>query len=332
MLSNINTMSAPQKNITFKALPTKVCGFCKPEDVGIVLDAAMQQRHPNLILGLLISLQHYALKGLSLNDKEAGSLLTKIREGSFERNTPVKIACVTHCKKADELLGHVRGIYEKAFDGATGLKKTAARISHNFSVDSSRLLRGFDIVQIHDDMPLEEVEEFSKRYADATGDIFKAPIPKIIKAIHVPKQGDSFNREDLQKYALEYAVSKHVNGEILDSSNLARDQIGGTGLTNDWNVARSLIETIHKKTGKPVGLAGGICPSNTQQAIEKVRPDFIDGNTGFRHDRPDKPQWAKWNPLQPGICPPKDGSAVAEILRITSDVPSTSFYDKHMTL
>lgn len=322
----------PQKSkkTSFKALPTKICGFCYPEDIGVVLDSAMYKKHNSVMLGLLISLKHYALKGLSLNDKKAGDLLRLIREGSYQRNTNVKVACVNHCTEADELTQHIKSIYEHTFNGKNGLKSDAAKIARGFSSDVSKLLKGFDLIQIHDDMPLKELEKFSKGYMNATQDIFQTSRPKIIKAVHVPKQGDTYNLKSLQDYALEYANSEHVDGLILDSSNLSRDQIGGTGLVNDWNIARSIIDNVHKKTGKPVGLAGGLCPSNIKQAIEKVKPDFVDGNSGFRHDRTDKPIYAQWKSLYPGVCPPKDGVAVAEVLEKTADLPSTKYFDKYL--
>lgn len=319
-----------KSEISFKALPTKVCGFCNPHDVGVVLDAAMGEKHPNLILGLLISLQHYAQKGLSLDDKAAGDLMRAIREGSYQRNAPVKVACVTHFKKADELLEHIAGIYSNAFAGVEGLKETATRLSQTFPMDTSKLLKGFDLVQIHDSMPLDEIKKFATKFREATAGVFQSPNPRIIKAIHVPKKGDSYDPKELERTALEYAQASFVDGLILDSSNLSTNQIGGTGLLNDWKVARDLIKKVHQKTGKPVGLAGGLCPSNVEAAIASVRPDFVDGNTGFRHDRPDKPQHLKWRPLYPELCPPKDGDAVREVLRITAGKPSSPYFDKYL--
>lgn len=321
-----------QKNApNFKALPTKVCGFCYKEDVSAVLGAAAYQKNPHLILGLLINLKHFALKGLSLNDKKAGELLRAIREGSFQRNTQVRVACVNHELQADELLGHVKSIYETTFSGKNGLAALARKIAHGFAVDKSKLLRGFDIVQIHDNMPLAEIEKFAQGFESATHDVFVAPRPKIVKAVHVPKKGDAFNLKDLREYALEYANLSSVDGLILDSSNLATDQIGGTGLVNDWKIARDVIREIHKKTGKPVGLAGGLCPSNIDDAIKAVKPDFIDGNTGFRFDRADQQSDKKWRALYPGTCPPKDSVAVNEVLKVTADLPSSSYFDKHLS-
>lgn len=91
MILNVQQNNFYQKQVNFKALPTKVCGFCHKEDVGVVLGAAAYQKNPNLILGLLINLQHYALKGLSLSDKKAGELLRAIREGSFQRNVGLEL-------------------------------------------------------------------------------------------------------------------------------------------------------------------------------------------------------------------------------------------------
>ena len=327
---NSNHINKHINKTSFKALPTKICGFCHEEDVGVVLGSASYQKHNDLILGLLINLHHYALKGLSLTDGKASELLRAIREGSFQRNINVKIACVNHEKNSDILLKHIRKIYENLFNGSKGLKVKAKNIDQSFGLDTSKLLRGFDIIQIHDNMPVEEVEKFANNFEQATGDIYQAPIPKIIKAIHVPKDGDKYDLKALEANAIEYADSKNVAGLILDSSNLATNQIGGTGLVNDWEVANLIINEIHKKTGKPVGLAGGLCPSNIKDAIKKVKPDFVDGNTGFRYDRQDQALDKKWYPLNPGVCPPKDAVAVNDVLKITADLPSSPYFDKFL--
>ena len=325
--SSLLTPKMPNPQLSFKALATKVCGFCNPQDVGKVLDAARYQKHPNLILGFLISLQHFAMQGLSLTDKNAGELLRLVREGSYQGNVPVKIACVNHFKKADELLVHIKEIYEHAFDGVNGLKSHIQRLPR--FMDLSQLLKGFDLVQIHDDMPIGEIERFAQGYISKTQSIIPSPVPKILKAVHVPKNGETYDFDSLKQYALRFAQAEAVNGLILDSSNLAADQIGGTGLVNNWQIARRLVDFIHKKTGKPVGLAGGICPGNVAEAIKIVRPDFIDGNTGFRHDRPDG---NGWKTLYPGICPPKDSIAVLEVLKTTSALPGSSYFDNHILM
>lgn len=216
----------------------------------------------------------------------------------------------------------MNSIYDTTFNGKNGLRGLARKISHNFSVDTSKLLRGFDIVQIHDNMPKQEIEKFASDFVSATSATFQAPRPKIIKAVHVPKVGDSYDLKDLQGYALDYASSTAVDGLILDSSNLATDQIGGTGIVNDWKIARDIIRQVHGRTGKPVGLAGGLCPGNLREAIRIVKPDFVDGNTGFR--------FARWRSLYPGTCPPKDSVAVNEALNITAGFPSTVYFDRYL--
>lgn len=79
---------------------------------------------------------------------------------------------------------------------------------------------------------------------------------------------------------------KYADYYLLDSFNLKTNQVGGTGLTHDWNKSGELI----KQLDKPTFLAGGLNPDNVKIAIETARPYGVDVNSGCKneHGKKDK--------------------------------------------
>ena len=63
---------------------------------------------------------------------------------------------------------------------------------------------------------------------------------------------------------------------LLDSSD-SKNQMGGTGETADWDVARKIVS----RSKLPVFLAGGLNSKNIIMAIKKVSPYAIDINSGI---------------------------------------------------
>ncbi|MEA2800541.1 MAG: phosphoribosylanthranilate isomerase [Rhodospirillaceae bacterium] len=59
---------------------------------------------------------------------------------------------------------------------------------------------------------------------------------------------------------------------LLDSHREGDTQIGALGVTHDWNISRSIVESVRT----PVILAGGLCPDNVADAILAVRPAGVD--------------------------------------------------------
>ncbi len=105
---------------------------------------------------------------------------------------------------------------------------------------------GLNLVQLHGDEP----PGFSKKVKC-----------QVIKSFRV-KNGDSLA-----------ALSRYpVQGYLLDS--FKEGQWGGTGKTFNWNLAKKA-----KKYGSII-LAGGLEPSNVQEAIKKVQPYGVDVCSG----------------------------------------------------
>jgi phosphoribosylanthranilate isomerase len=76
------------------------------------------------------------------------------------------------------------------------------------------------------------------------------------------------------------AVAPYVDAILLDSGNpsLAVKELGGTGRMHDWNVSR----TIRDSVDVPVWLAGGLKPGNVARAVDVVEPFGVDVCSGLR--------------------------------------------------
>ena len=62
--------------------------------------------------------------------------------------------------------------------------------------------------------------------------------------------------------------------------NLKTNQVGGTGLTHDWNKSNEMV----KKLNKPTFLAGGLNPDNVKEAIKTAEPYGVDVNSGCKNE------------------------------------------------
>lgn len=108
---------------------------------------------------------------------------------------------------------------------------------------------GLDLVQLH---------------GDESPDFCRELMPYTIKAFRIK---DSSN---LQMWA---GYQANVRALLLDT--YAKDKVGGTGKTFDWQLAVQIRET-----GIPIILSGGLGPSNIEEAIRVVRPCAVDVNSG----------------------------------------------------
>jgi phosphoribosylanthranilate isomerase len=120
---------------------------------------------------------------------------------------------------------------------------------------------GNNIIQLHSNINEGEVEKIIK----------ELPQVKLVRLIHVSTDGE---------IATDIESIKHADFYLLDSFNLQTNQVGGTGLTHDWNKSKELI----KKLNKPTFLAGGLNPDNVQKAIEQANPYGVDVNSGCKVD------------------------------------------------
>ena len=118
---------------------------------------------------------------------------------------------------------------------------------------------GNNTIQLHSNIAESEVEKISKAL----------PKVKLVRLIHVSSDG---------KLATDISKMKYADFYLLDSFNLKTDQVGGTGLTHDWNKSREIIKNLNK----PAFLAGGLNPDNVKQAIIQANPYGVDVNSGCK--------------------------------------------------
>jgi phosphoribosylanthranilate isomerase len=127
---------------------------------------------------------------------------------------------------------------------------------------------GIDTVQLHGTE--------SPRYCS------KVPLP-IIKAFSIGPETD-----------LSLLEQYRVAGFLLDT--WASGQHGGTGKTFDWSIAKSACVKYDR-----IILAGGLNPSNIEEALEGVHPYGVDINSGVE--------------VKPGIKNPRKMHDVVRIIR-----------------
>lgn len=120
---------------------------------------------------------------------------------------------------------------------------------------------GNNIIQLHSDIAEEEVKKIKN----------ELPNIELVRLIHVASDGT---------ICTDYKKMIYADYYLLDSFNLKTNQVGGTGLTHDWNKSGELIKLLNK----PTFLAGGLNPDNVKTAIETAKPYGVDVNSGCKNE------------------------------------------------
>jgi len=139
----------------------------------------------------------------------------------------------------------------------------AVLVTHITEVDEiDRLLRqsGITAVQLHSEITTDSVANLRTRFPDL----------KVFKSVHV-----------ISAESVRYpeGFSKVVDGFVLDTINVATNQVGGTGNIHDWSISQKIVERF---PDIPIILAGGLNAKNVRSAIESVHPFGVDVNSGTK--------------------------------------------------
>ena len=119
---------------------------------------------------------------------------------------------------------------------------------------------GCNHIQIHSEMTPEGCEKVKK----------ELKYIKTIKAYHVVDESSLF-------YGDPYLDK--VDAFLLDTANAATGQVGGTGMTHDWDISLKIMDKYKKI---PFFIAGGLNPENVGKAVEKLNPYAVDANSGTK--------------------------------------------------
>ena len=139
----------------------------------------------------------------------------------------------------------------------------AVLVTHVEDIDElERLLQQSEIttVQLHSEIAPGSVERLRGR----------VPYLKVFKSVSVIS---------VDSVAYPEAFEQLVDGFVLDSVDVATDQVGGTGKTHDWSVSRQIVM---RYPDIPIILAGGLNSENVRSAIEQVHPFGVDVNSGTK--------------------------------------------------
>ena len=125
-----------------------------------------------------------------------------------------------------------------------------------------RLLRqsGITAVQLHSEITADSVANLRTRFPDLK--VFKSVDVISAESVRYPE-----------------GFSKVVDGFVLDTINVATDQVGGTGNIHDWSISQKIVERF---PDIPIILAGGLNSKNVRSAIESVYPFGVDVNSGTK--------------------------------------------------
>lgn len=119
---------------------------------------------------------------------------------------------------------------------------------------------GNTTIQLHSPIIETEVEKIHE----------SLPWVKLVRLVHVATDGT---------ITTDYSAFQYTDAYLLDSFNLVTNQVGGTGLTHDWNTSAKIVRMVDK----PVILAGGLNPENIAEAIKTVAPWGVDINSGLKN-------------------------------------------------
>ncbi|MHC4250073.1 MAG: phosphoribosylanthranilate isomerase [Planctomycetota bacterium] len=116
--------------------------------------------------------------------------------------------------------------------------------------------------------------DVAQLHGDETEDFARALVPfRTVKAVRVRGPESLGEIERLDASGIFEAI-------LLDTyDERAR---GGTGKTFDWDVAAAAAERVR------VVLAGGLSPSNVEEAVRRVRPWMVDASSGVERSPGEK--------------------------------------------
>ena len=121
---------------------------------------------------------------------------------------------------------------------------------------------GTTTLQLVDHVPLPELQRLR----------MLVPGVELVQVVHVTGEASLHEAR---------AVATFVDALLLDSGNpqAAVKQLGGTGRTHDWALARRIRDEVFPL---PLWLAGGLSVHNVAEAIATVQPHGLDLCTGVR--------------------------------------------------
>jgi phosphoribosylanthranilate isomerase len=175
------------------------------------------------------------------------------------------------CKAGVDMIGVI-------VDAPSRRSVTSVRAMKIFALVPKSVLKVAVIVNKNVDDAVRIVHELNPNYLQTNSSLSATELKeikdvtgvKIMAVVGVPPRVE--DPRDIITRAQK--ISKIADFVLIDTEHGGAG--GGTGLVHDWNVSRSVRETIDR----PLILAGGLNPNNVRAAIELVKPYGVDVASG----------------------------------------------------
>ena len=172
------------------------------------------------------------------------------------------------------------------FNFVPGVRRQLSEEAAREIIDDYRRLAGHggpSLVGLFANQPLDEVNQivgacgldFAQLCGDEPPEYWQGVSARVIKQIRVRQDGPVSGVIESIGLRLDEVVSRgHL--AVLDTHQ--EGALGGTGLTFDWSIARSLGRSFDFL------LAGGLSPENVEDAIGAAAPWGVDVSSGVETD------------------------------------------------
>ncbi|MDM8536811.1 phosphoribosylanthranilate isomerase [Desulfobacterales bacterium HSG17] len=109
------------------------------------------------------------------------------------------------------------------------------------------------------------------------------PSVQLWQSVHLPQAGQELD-PSLFKKTIDVYIEAGIDSILLDTLTVSQGKMkfGGTGITSDWKIVKSLMQEIEVQgIDFPIWLAGGINPENVGEALDFIDPYGIDLCSGL---------------------------------------------------
>ena len=135
---------------------------------------------------------------------------------------------------------------------------------------------GLDGIQLHGD---ETIDFFTDLKKSVAKQFRSTPLPFFVRALRTQPNTDQSARDSgLQAQRITSQIqawsTAGVDTILLDAAAIG--EFGGTGKSIDWH----LMPQLQASSERPLALAGGLTPTNVQEAIQIAQVDMVDVASG----------------------------------------------------
>jgi phosphoribosylanthranilate isomerase len=131
------------------------------------------------------------------------------------------------------------------------------------------------IVETADDIGLRAVQLNGNEPTSLVYDLVSF---SVIKAVRIRDREETELELDSWRDAREQLGLANLTGVVLEPGKTG--QPGGTGVANDWELVRKLIDDGAFEDLPPLIAAGGLTPENVGEVVRRIRPWAVDVSSG----------------------------------------------------